>query len=119
MPDGWNIGTIVAIITAMGGILAVWYQGRKNRHDAIRMINESYSELCNRLQERVKALHDDIKQAEARIAVLEAENADLKKQLAESIRDRERLTQEVEELSERLAKYENRPQRSTTRKAAQ
>jgi regulator of replication initiation timing len=44
---------------------------------------------------------------------LEAENADLKKQLAESIRDRERLTQEVEELSERLAKYERKPTRAT------
>lgn len=116
MPD---IGTIIAVITALGGMLAVWIQGRKNKHDAIRMINESYSELCTRLQERVRALHDDIKQAEARISVLEAENADLKKQLAESIRDRERLTQEVEELSERLAKYENRPQRTTARKAAQ
>lgn len=118
MPDGWNIGTIVAIITALSGILAVWLQGKKNKQDAIHMINESYSELCAQFRQRIDQLHADIKEAEARIAVLEAENRELRKALAESEKERERLQDEVDSLSERLAAYENRPAR-TQRKAAQ
>ena len=119
MPDGWNIGTIVAIVTALGGILAVWLQGRKNKQDAIHMINESYGELCTQLRARIQELRNDTKANEARIAVLEHENRELRKALAESERERERLQGEVDDLSTRLAVYENRPQRSTTRKAAQ
>lgn len=60
MPDGWNIGTIIAVITALGGILAVYIQGRRNKSDAIRMINESYRELCDQLRSRIAQLHADI-----------------------------------------------------------
>lgn len=126
MPDGWDIGTIIAIVTALGGVLAVWFQGRKNKHDAIRMINESYKELCDEHRKEIKELHDDAtvnkeackilreeqRAAEARIAALEHENRQLKAALAESEKERERLQDEVDELSKRLAKYESRPARS-------
>ncbi len=118
MPDGWNIGTIAAVITAIGGFLAVFIQGRRNKSDAIRMINESYSELCAQFRSRLEQLHQDLKHAEGRIAVLENENRELKKALAESERERERLQGEVDDLSARLAAYENRPARAQ-RKAAQ
>ena len=118
MPDGWDIGTIIAIVTALGGVLAVFIQGRRNKSDAIRMINESYSELCAQFRSRIDQLHADLKNAEARIAVLEAENRELRKALADSEKERERLQGEVDDLSARLAAYENRPAR-TQRKAAQ
>jgi len=117
MPDGWNIGTIAAVITAIGGFLAVFIQGRRNKSDAIKMINESYSDLCAQFRSRIDQLHADLKNAEARIAVLEAENRELRKALADSEKERERLQGEVDDLSTRLAVYESRPQRTSTKRA--
>jgi DNA repair exonuclease SbcCD ATPase subunit len=89
-------------------------------------LSTSYSELCSQLQGRIKALHDDILAAEKRIDALEkenrelcAQNEELKNQILDlqgaldaSITERQRLQNEVDELSTRLAKYESRPERN-------
>ena len=116
--DSQIITSIITIITAMGGILAVYLEGVRNKHDAVRMINETYSELCEQLQTRIKALHEDIVRAENRIAVLERENGELRKALEEAVKAKERLQVEVDELSERLAAYENKPTRARASKCA-
>lgn len=111
-----TIASIIAIITAIGGVLAVYLQGVRNKHDAIRMINETYSELCEQLQGRIKALHEDIVRAENRIAALERENGELRKALEEAVQAKERLQIEVDELYKRLAAYEHRPTRTRVAK---
>lgn len=148
MPDGWNIGTIVTVITALGGILAVYVQGQRNKSDAIRMINESYSELCEQLRSRINQLHADIQAGDAdrermheelaghqeklrqntmEIRALQSDNEALRREnehlkaqicelqtlLSESEKERIGLRTQVKDLSERLAVYENRPQRKT------
>ena len=67
---------------------------------------------------RIAQLDEDSQKAGQGIEALECENSKLKEALAASIKERERLQGEVEDLSERLAAYENRPAR-TQRKAAQ
>ena len=109
--DGWTIGTLIALATAFSSIIAVWLQGKRNKSDAIRMINESYAELCEQFRERIEQLTNDLKRAEERITALEQENRELRRKLSESEAERERLQKEVDELSERLAKYESRPTR--------
>ncbi len=110
--NGLEIGTLIALATAFSSIIAVWLQGRRNKSDAIRMINESYAELCEQFRERIEQLSNDLRQAEERITVLEQENRELRRKLAESEAERERLQKEVDELSERLSLYENRPTRT-------
>jgi len=127
MPEWLDITTIIALITAIGGVIAVWIQGKRNKADAIKMINESYRELCDQLRNRIDQLHGDIKESDTqidglrrdikeakdRISVLEDENRELKHALATSERERCRLQGEVDDLSERLAAYESRPTRTS------
>ena len=113
------VSIVVAIISGGASWIASASQMRRDRADVAAKINETYRELCAQLQARIAQLHEDIQKAEQRIEALECENGKLKEALAASIKERERLQGEVDDLSNRLAAYENRPQRSAQRKAAQ
>ena len=112
------VSIIVAIISGGASWIASASQMRRDRADVAAKINDTYRELCAQLQARIAQLHEDIQKAEQRIEALECENGKLKEALAASIKERERLQGEVDDLSERLAAYENRPARAQ-RKAAQ
>ncbi len=106
------ITTIVSLLVAIGSLIGVFTQRRKVRADAAAMINESYHDLCESLRSEIQALRDNAIADRKRIAELTEQVLDLQEALNLSENERTRLQKEVDELSERLARYENRPTRS-------
>lgn len=109
--NGQLIATIIAFITAVGSIIGVLTQRRKARADAAAMVNEAYNDLCKSLREEIQALRANAEADRKRIAELSEQVLNLQEALRISEGERVRLQREVDELSERLAKYENRPVR--------
>ena len=99
----------------------------KNKNEAAATIHAAYNSLCVELRGRITQLHADIDRAVERISQLEQQNVELRQEnetlkdkvcdledlLASGEKERVRLTKEVDELSERLAKYETRPTRTS------
>lgn len=92
---------------------------------SVSAASELFSALCKQYSDRIDQLHRDMGKAEGRITALENDNAQLRKDneelknqicdlqdaLKDSVAERERLQKEVDNLSERLKKYEAKPSR--------
>ena len=127
MPEWLDITVIVALLGTIGGWIGWAVQSRKNKADATALIHAAYKDLCAEMRGRIEQLHVDIDGTIARITQLEKQNVELRQEnetlkdkvcdledlLASGEKERVRLTKEVDELSERLAKYETRPTRTS------
>ena len=140
-----NLATEDAVAGAVD-IMSKLVEGQHRRIEQLHKDVEASDVRANLLSERVHAanarieaaecalreVQDNLRKAKETIAILERdletarqENEILKQRLLElqdmqqvSEGERTRLQGEVDDLSERLAKYENRPQRTTAKRSA-
>lgn len=116
MINGWDLASIAALITALVSIGVMVNNRRKDKADAAKQAADIYDSLCKTLRAEVEALRAETIRDRKRIEELSMQICDLEEALRISESERERLQREVDELSERLSLYEERPKR-VSRKA--
>lgn len=102
MPDIGNtlqvLGTIIALLTAVGSWLKVRQEASKTRAEATQIIEHTAGELINKMQNRMTEMEAELSEKKRMIEVLEEKISKLEQEMAGVKRERAKLQRRQAEL---------------------
>ncbi len=95
------VGSIVSVTGAAVSIWTTAQGSRRVQAEADRTAIDGFSELCKRLQERIKANEEELAALREELAKLRTENEDLRRQMRALEDENVQLRAQLEELKKR------------------
>ncbi len=72
------ITLIVALVAALPGIFAFWRQTRREKAEITKLVTEAASTMIEKLKTELKETEDELRLLKTELAVVRAENTELK-----------------------------------------
>jgi predicted RNase H-like nuclease (RuvC/YqgF family) len=98
----WDIGTLVALMAALGSLIVAVESRHKQKADAADMISKAATSLVEPLEGRVKELEKEVK-------ILRAENRTLRDQVEKLEDDNQRMKDGIAILIDQIKKLGHNP----------